>query len=208
MYISLNKPFNLLRPSSWVYAAWTLLYAMLWLFPLNGGKIPRVFAETLAADFLINLGTPFIIFGAGMVYMAFTERPRRVKWFVWPLLVLLALGCVGVPFTLLYKAGGWLLVTGTVLFFTHAGWFLHRHQDGVGLGMLFARGLLGPWLFMVPALVVSALVVKRQTLGFENTDWVPLFGIIYFGIQTAFEEFLLRMVLKARAKENSSYKIE
>jgi hypothetical protein len=197
MYISMKKPFDLLRPSSWVYAAWTLLYAALWLFPFNGEKIPRVFAEILAADFLINLGTPFIVFGASMVYLAFTEKPRRVRWFIWPLLALLAAACVGIPFGVLHKAGGWLLVTGTVLFFTHAGWFMHRHKDGVGLGLLFVRGLFGPWLFMVPALMISGMVVKRQTLGFENTDWVLLFGIIYFGIQTAFEEFMLRKVMQA-----------
>ncbi len=190
---------SLLRPASWIYAGWALLYAATWLLPHFGQQIPVWFAQTLAADFLINLGTPFLVAGSGLVYLAFTERPRRVRWFIWPLLALIAAACTAPPLMVLHKAGGWLLLTSTLLFFTHAGWHLHRHRDAVGLGLLFARGLFGPWLFMVPALVISGVVVRRQTLGFENTDWVPLFGVIYFGIQAAFEEFMLRQAAKAQA---------
>ncbi|MDI6738876.1 MAG: hypothetical protein QME74_00750 [Candidatus Edwardsbacteria bacterium] len=155
-------------------------------------KVPVVFAETLVADFLINLGTPFIVGAAGIVYVVFSERTRPVPWYGWPLLAALALACVGIPFGILYQAGGWLLVTSTALFFSHAGWFFHRRKDARGAARLFIRGLFGPWLFMVPALLLSCLYVGRNDLGFDNTDWVPLFGMIYFGIQAGFEEFMLR----------------
>lgn len=58
--------------------------------------------------------------------------------------------------------------------------------------MLLARGLLGPWVFGLPALVASCLWVGRDTLALDQADWVPLFGTVHFGLQAGFEELAVR----------------
>ncbi len=55
-----------------------------------------------------------------------------------------------------------------------------------------SRGLLGPYVFLAPALIVSCLVLGRNTISIHQTDWIALFGIVYFLTQAGFEEFMLR----------------
>lgn len=53
-------------------------------------------------------------------------------------------------------------------------------------------------LRFAPALVLSCFYVGRNTLGLGNTDWVPFFGTVYFGLQAGFEEFMWRRAEKKR----------
>ena len=91
------------------------------------------------------------------------------------------------------------MLAGAVLFLSRLGWFYHKTGDSRDLLLALGRGLAVPWFCLAPALVISALVVGRQTLGLHNLDWVPLFGIIYFGTQAGFEELMLRRIEKRKA---------
>jgi hypothetical protein len=93
--------------------------------------------------------------------------------------------------------GGWWIVPGAMLFFSHVNWMFMSRGDKSTI-LLVVRGLVGPFVFFAPALVISCFYVGRNTLGLGNTDWVPLFGTIYFGLQAGFEEFMLRRAEKDR----------
>lgn len=181
-----------LRPSTWSYIGWGVLYLTLWLVPVPWLPLPEVFAATVVADFFINGATPFLLIGAGLVYALVTARTTQVPALVWPLVVGLTAVCVVVPLVMLLEVGGWLLLASTALVFSRAGWLLRRSGDARGVAMLLARGLLGPWLFMLPALGLSCLYMGSVQLGFANTDWMPLFGFVYFALEAVFEELMLR----------------
>jgi len=192
-----------LRGSTWSYVAWAVLYAGLWLIPAK--SIPVLFAETLGADFFINISTPFLVGGTAFLYSVLAKRGwQRLRWTVWLFLGGAALVCLIVPLIVIFDAGGWSWLAGTLLFFSRLGWFFHRTGQTREIAIVFARGLAGPWLFMAPALLISAWVVGRNELGFQNLDWVPLFGLIYFGIQAAFEEFMLRLSRKAARSDHNA----
>jgi hypothetical protein len=71
---------------------------------------------------------------------------------------------------------------------------------------MFARGLAAPFVFFAPALIVSCLWVGRSTISIGETDWVPQFGVVYFGIQAWFEEFMLRRA--ERQEDGAAFKAE
>ena len=190
-----------LRGSTWSYIAWALIYAGLWLIPVK--SVPELFAEILAADFFINITTPFLVGGAAFIYSILAKRGARLSWKAWLLVAGTASVCLLVPLIIIFDAGGWRLLAGAVLFLSRLGWFFHRTGEGREIVIVFLRGLVGPWLFMAPALVISGIAVGRQTLGFENLDWVPLFGLIYFGLQAGFEELVLRRSRKASGRRKS-----
>ena len=81
------------------------------------------------------------------------------------------------------------------------GWFGVAKEKLKSVALLFVRGLVGPFLFFAPSLVVATIVVGRSTLTLDETDWVAVFGIVYFMIQAVFEEFLLR---EAEASDSSA----
>jgi hypothetical protein len=181
-----------LYPSTVSYILWALLYALLLAFGWFHARPPRLFAEILLADVIINFLSPFVI-GAGALLAAFLlQRGAKPPWSAYPFLLLFLLLGMVVPAAVMLHIGGWLLLAGALLFFMRVRWARLVRGGDRWAAHLMIRGLVGPFAFFAPALVISCLYVGRNTLGMENTDWVPLFGTIYFGIQAGFEEIMLR----------------
>jgi hypothetical protein len=188
-----------LYPSTISYIAWALLYALLLVFGWFHAGVPRLFAGILLADVIINIVSPFIIGAGGFLAALLLKRGVRVPWGAYPFLLLAFLLGIAVPVAVLFRFGGWLLLAGAFLFFMRVNWmYMERGADRWTVHLL-VRGLVGPFAFFAPALVISCLYVGRNTLGLENRDWVPLFGVIYFGIQAGFEEFMLRRSARGKS---------
>ena len=193
-----------IHKSTWSYIGWALLYAGLWFVQPGNSSAPKLFAEILGADLIVNIATPFLIGGAGIITVLFAKQSKKVPWFAWALAGGLGLFCLAGAAIVIFDAGGWLVLAGTLLFLARLGWFFRRTGNAREIGMAFIRGLAGPWLFMLPALLIAGFSVGRRNLGFENLDWVPLFGTVYFGTQAGFEEFLLRLIEKPSGKGDGS----
>ncbi len=189
-----------LHHSTWSYIGWAFLYAGLEVAAPARSSSRRLFAEILGVDFMVNTAMPFLIGGAAGLTTLFAKQQKKVPWPAWVLAGGSASACLIAASLIIFRAGGGLALAGALLFLSRLGWFYRRTGKARDIGMAFARGLFGPWLFMAPALVISAVVVGRQTLGFSNLDWVPLFGLIYFGMQAGFEEFMLRRIEKPGKK--------
>ena len=188
-----------LYPSTVSYIAWALLYALLLAFGWFGAALPHIFADILFADFIINLVSPFIIGGGGIVFTlatgALADRGKRLPPGAYPIMLAALVFGIIVPAAVMLHLGGWWILPGAVLFFSRVNWMFMGRRDG-RTAMLVLRGLVGPFAFFAPALVLSCFYVGRNTLGLENTDWVPFFGTVYFGLQAGFEEFMWRQAEK------------
>ena len=186
-----------LYPSTLSYIAWALLYALLLAFGWFHEAVPRLFAEILLADIVINMVSPFIIGGGSLLFRflgaVLAPRGTRVPLSAYPFMLGCAVFGIVIPGAVLLHMGGWWILPGAVLFFGRVNWMFMSQGDH-HTGLLVIRGLVGPFAFFAPALVLSCLYVGRNTLGLENSDWVPLFGTIYFGLQAGFEEFMLRRI--------------
>jgi hypothetical protein len=174
------------------YLGWAGLFLGAGLYQLGGGVISDDFAELLYADFFINLASPFILGGGAILVLRFTRDSRRVKWYEIVILTVVFAVTIAVPSVILLGVGGWPLLLGAALFFSKVGWFGVVKERAKTIALLIVRGFAGPFFFFLPALLVATTVVGRSTLGINETDWVAVFGTVYFLIQAAFEEFLLR----------------
>jgi hypothetical protein len=188
-----------LYPSTVSYIAWALLYALLLAFGWLGAEPPRLFTDILFADFIINLVSPFIIGGGSIVFAlaagALANRGKRFPPGAYPIMLAALVFGIVVPAAVMLHVGGWWILPGAALFFSRVNWMFMANKDG-RTAMLMIRGVVGPLAFFAPALVLSCLYVGRNTLGLENTDWVPFFGTVYFGLQAGFEEFMWRQAEK------------
>ncbi len=180
--------------STIAYVAWAAGYAGLGVYQLCGGRISTAFGEGLAADAMINMVSPFVLAGGFTVTTLIDSRFRGTPWFAYPFLLVLFGLTIALPAALLLHWGGWALLISAGMYFSKLNWFFLIREDQKTLGMLFARGLFGPFVFLAPALIVSCLVLGRNTISISQTDWVSLFGIVYFLAQAAFEEFMLRQI--------------
>jgi hypothetical protein len=189
-----------LHASTWAYAALAASFVVLGVVPTAPPALVRLFGETVVADLFVNLATPFIVIGAGLVTALVAGRDRARPLAVWPVALVLAVVFVVVPLMVVRDAGGWLLLVTAVLLFLRAGWLFHRSGDALDVANLLGRGLVAPWLFMLPALGLSCLVVGRNDLTFADPDWVPCFGFVYFALQAVFEEAMLRRVADWRGE--------
>jgi len=192
-----------LHPSTLSYIAWALFYALLLAFGWFGAQVPRLFAEILLADIVINMVSPFIIGGGSLLFTllagALARRGTRLPLSAYPFMLGCAVFGIAIPGAVMFHMGGWWILPGAVLFFSRVNWMFLSKGDHY-TGLLMIRGMVGPFAFLAPALVISCLTVGRNTLGFENTDWVPLFGTIYFGLQAGFEELMLRRIASRPGK--------
>ena len=178
--------------SSITYAAWAVGYAGLGVYQLCGGTVSRTFGEGLAADVMINLVSPFVLAGGVTAAALIGSNFKGTPWFAYPFLLALFGLTIALPGAVVFHLGGWGLLISAAMYFSKINWFFLLREDDQQLGMLFARGLFGPFIFFAPALIVSCLVLRRNTISITETDWVPLFGIVYFLTQAGFEEFMLR----------------
>jgi hypothetical protein len=167
-------------------------YAGLGVYQLLGGKISTVFGEGLAADAMINMVSPFVLVGGGTVAALISSKFKGTPWFAFPLLLALFGLTIAFPGALLFHWGGWALLLSAGMYFSKVNWFFLIRDDRQVMGLMFARGLIGPFVFLAPALVVSCLILGRNTISITETDWVSIFGIVYFLTQMIFEEFMLR----------------
>jgi len=180
------------HPSTLTYIAWTMLYGALTVFSLFRRAVPRLFAEILLADVVINMVSPLLIGAAALLAGALAKGSPTAPWTLYPLLIL-GVGLLLIfPVALSLHLGGWWMLAGAALFFGHLNWIFLRRRAGNYIALLAVRGIAGPFFFFAPALIIACLYVGRNTLGMENTDWVPIFGTVYFAIQAGFEEFMLR----------------
>jgi hypothetical protein len=182
--------------SPYYYLAWAGLYLILGLLALAGVPIPLFFGRNLAADVMINLASPFIFVGGGFLAGVLADRFRDVPWLAWPFLLGLWALTILLPGLWLFKLGGWSVFLTALLFFSRVDWFFLQQGGDRHTLVMFARGLAAPFVFFAPALIVSCLWVGRSTISIGETDWVPQFGVVYFGIQAWFEEFMLRRAEK------------
>ena len=189
--------------SSQLYLGWAALYLGLGFLALAGVPVPLFFGQSLTADIMINMASPFILAGGGMLAAMARDRFRGVPWLAWPLMLGLWAGTILLPGLWLFKLGGWAVLLTAALFFSRINWFFLQEGDDPHTKLLFARGLLGPFVFFAPALVITCLLLGRRTLSYRDTDWVPMFGVIYFAIQAWFEEFMLRRAEKGAAAPNN-----
>lgn len=178
--------------STWSYVAWAGLYLFTGLYQLAGGRISGGLAEIFYVDFFINLVSPFVLAGGAFVFLRFDEGFRRVKWHELFVLLVVFVVTIVLPAVVLFGVGGAPLFLSALIFFTKFSWYGPAKERGKSLALLFIRGVAGPFLFFVPALVVSTLLVGRSTLSIDETDWVAVFGVVYFLIQAVFEELMLR----------------
>lgn len=187
--------------STWSYVGWAGLYLCVGLYQSAGGSIPEDFAELLFADFFINLVSPFILGGGALLVVYLGRGSAGVKWYEVVILAIVSVVTLVIPAVVLFGVGGLVLFLSALLFFAKIGWFGVAKEKIKSVALLFVRGLVGPFLFFAPSLVVATLAVGRSTLQLDETDWVAVFGIVYFLIQAVFEEFLLR---KAEASDSST----
>ncbi|MCU0607511.1 MAG: hypothetical protein MUF78_08880 [Candidatus Edwardsbacteria bacterium] len=180
--------------SAYTYLAWAGLYLLLGFWQWLGGSVPVVFGQNLAADIVINIASPWVLSGLVTIATLAESRFLGFSGWAWPFFAITCVLTIVLPGLWIFKMGGWGTLLGAALFFTRANWFILRRQQDVSLVLLFARGIFGMFAFFAPALVITCLVLGRNTLGLHNTDWVPLFGVIYFVAQAAFEELMLRRV--------------
>ena len=192
-----------LYPSTISYIAWALLYALLLVFSWFHGTVPQLFAGILLADFIINFLSPLVIGAGGMLAALLLKRGVKIPPAAYPFLLLAFLFGIAMPVAVMAHLGGWMLLAGAVLFFMRVNWMYMSRGADRWTAHLILRGLVGPFAFFAPALVISCLYVGRNTLGLENSDWVPLFGTIYFGIQAGFEEFMLRRSARGNSQGGS-----
>lgn len=169
-------------------------YAGLGIYQLCGGVIAKTFGEGLAADAMINMVSPFVLAGGGTVAALIASKSKGTPWYAYPFLLLLFGVTIALPGAILFHLGGWALLLSAGMYFSKVNWFFLVRDDRQAMGMMFARGLLGPFIFFAPALVVSCLVLGRNTISIDQTDWIAIFGVIYFAAQSVFEEFMLRRV--------------
>lgn len=180
--------------STYTYLAWAGLYLLLGVWMFFGGRISRVFGENLAADIVINIASPWVLSGLVTIGTLVESKFRGFSGWAWPFFLITCVLTIVLPGLWIFKMGGWGTLLGAALFFTRANWFILRQKQDLSLMLLFARGVFGMFAFFAPALVITCLVMGRNTLGLRHTDWVPLFGVIYFCAQAAFEELMLRRV--------------
>ena len=186
--------------STWSYVAWSGLYALVGIYQLAGGRISSDLGGLFFVDFFVNLVMPFNLLGVALVVAQFSEGFTEVKWSEWFVLVIVFLVTIVLPAVVLVGLGGLPVLFGAVLFVSKFSWYGSAKERGKTLFLLFARGIGGPFLFFAPALLVSTILVGRSTLAFNETDWVAVFGVIYFLTQAVFEEFLLRRIEKTLPK--------
>jgi hypothetical protein len=153
--------------STWTYILWAAIYLLLEILRRRGVKTPRLFGEILGIDVIMNFLTPFIFIGSLFFSIVLSSRTAGVPW-------VQIVAAAAFPLALLLylsffvlEAGGVGLLVGTVIFYTRIN---------------------------VPAMVLSSWSVGRHSLTLARTDWVPLFGIVYFSLQAVFEEILLRFL--------------
>jgi hypothetical protein len=197
-----NQPqtwWHIRHRSTYTYVAWAGLYFLLGAWMFFGGRISRVFGENLGADIVINLASPFILGGGLIVANLVDERFAGVPWLAWPFLAALCGATIVVPAMVIFHLGGWGALLGAALFFSRVNWFFFKRSHDIGWLHLFARGLWGPFAFFAPALAITCLVLQRNTVSVHQTDWVPLFGVIYFCAQAGFEELMLRRAARMRS---------
>lgn len=186
--------------SPYYYLVWAGLYLTLGILALAGVRVPLFFGKNLAADVLINMVSPFILAGGAMLASVIKDRFQGVPWLAWPFLVGLWALTIWMPGVLLFKLGGWAVLLSALLFFSRVDWFFLQQGGDRHTLVMFARGLLGPFVFFAPALIISCLWVGRDTISINQTDWVPQFGVVYFSIQAWFEEFMLRRAGRLEGK--------
>jgi len=181
--------------STYTYLGWAGLYFLLGIWLLLGGRVAKVFGEVLYADILINLVSPVILSGGGTIAAMVKDRFQGFFGLAWPFLIITCTVTILLPGIWIFKMGGWGTLFSAGLFFSRINWFFLQRQEDFEIRHLFTRGMLGPFLFFAPALIITCLITGRQRLSLYNTDWVPLFGVIYFTAQAAFEEFMLRRAM-------------
>jgi hypothetical protein len=187
-----------LQTSTISYLGWAGLYFVLEFFRRTGWLVPISFFELLNTDFFINLVSPFVIAGSGLFIGNLSKGWRPQAWVGSLLIASFCAATILIPLSILWKMGGWSVLLSAGLFFSRVNWFRFAAGGDTAGIYLFARGLAGPFLFFAPALLVTSWVFRRETLGPENLDFVPFFGVLYFLMQAAFEEFILRIKRKVQ----------
>lgn len=196
------KKFFRLQISTLSYLAWSGLYLVFEFLRHQGWTVDLCLFDTLHADFAINMVSPFLLVACGffVAYLPASWKPREL--FVSLLIGLFCGSLILLFMSLLWNMGGVSLLLGAVLFLSRVNWLRFVAGNDLGGIYLFARGLVGPFLFFAPALLIVSLVFGRENFGYENLDFVPLFGTIYFFLQAIFEELMLR--LKGHARKDGS----
>jgi hypothetical protein len=182
--------------STWSYVGWAGLYLFLGIYQLVGGKISPEFGEVFYIDFFINLVSPFVLAGGAFVVVQLDRGMKGVKWHEWFVFVVVFVVAIVIPAIVLFGVGGVPLFLSGLLFFLKLSWYGPAKEKGKTIALLFIRGIAGPFVFFAPALLISTLAVGRSTLTTDESDWVALFGVIYFLLQAVFEELLLRKAEK------------
>jgi len=198
MLLRLPASLKIRHRSTYGYLGWAGMYLLLGIWLLCGGRVAKMFGEALYADILINFVSPWVLSGAVVIDTMMENRFQGFSGLAIPFLMITCVVTIVLPGIWIFKMGGCGTLFSGALFFTHINWFYLRRKQDLPLKYIAARGMLGPFLFFAPALIITCLVTGRQRLSLHNTDWVALFGIIYFISQAVFEEFMLRRVMEVK----------
>lgn len=192
---------NIKHKSTYTYLGWAGFYLLLGVYQGLVGRISTTFGEILGADILINIASPIILSGGGTIATMVQGGFKGFFGLAWPFMIITCVVTIVLPGLWIFKMGGWGTLFSAALFFSRINWLFLQRDGDLEIRHLYTRGILGPILFLTPALITTCLVMGRRSLSMHATDWVPLFGVIYFTLQAAFEEFMLR---RAAEKQNNS----
>jgi hypothetical protein len=184
------------------YAGWVALCAGAGIWYLTGRALPDLFYGIIICDLVINMAAPWIIVPGVMIAGMWLGRSQlrgigMIAGSVF-ILALCAFLLWGI-FTILYHYGGWMLVLLVPVLASKINWReFFSGTSTSGMPFLMARSMLAPFACFAPATVICCLVLRRNTLGEGNDDWVGLFGMIYFSLQAGLDYLLVKWMVKKR----------
>lgn len=182
------------------YLALAAAYWTFWAAQMRGAEIPswiRYFLENMVfVDIAMNMASPWL-YGIISLLLSMYLQGREFGA-SWVALMMFA----GFPFIaffllmcwMVFGIGGWMLLASSLVVMARLNWFALQRKQGAKAAALalFVRGWGGIFFFLVPPMIFSAWYAEKH--GIYLKDAGMLQGGLYFTLQAAFEEAMLRLM--------------